>query len=160
VGERGVEEIAGAERADDLGVLPVRGDGLHHEAELVCRYIAPRLRGAHDAVAPVDVVVELVARARRAPALLHLRTRPADHRVDVADRVRIANSRDGHRALADLAGTFQLDVIDRIAPELEAADSCGALAALLVATMRHVEQAARDVLEERAGTLVHRVARH
>src|SRR5262249_19792052 len=122
-----VEEIARPERADDLGVVPARCHRLHHQAELVRGSLAPRLRGTHDAVAPVDVVVELVARSRRAPALLDLRARPADHRIDVANRVRIADPGDGHRALADLAGALELDAIDRVASELETADSRGAL---------------------------------
>src|SRR5207249_6329351 len=150
---------ARAERADDLGVLPARGHRLDHQTQLVSRGITPGLGRAHDAVAAVHVVVELVAPTRLAPALLHLRARPADDGVDVADRVRIADPRDGHRSLADLPRAFQLDAIDGVAPEVEPTDSGGALVDLLVATVRHVQRTAGDVLEEGARPLVHGVTR-
>ena len=118
--------------------------------------LAHRFQVAHDAVLAVDVVEELVGLARE--ALLDLAAGPADHPVDVADRVRVADADDADEPLADLARALQLDL--RAAhgrDEHLTGDTGGLLVDLLVAAAGHVERAAGEVLVEGVGPLVHGV---
>ena len=87
---------------------------------------------AHDAIATVDDVMQLVAAI--AESLTHLRSRPADDVVDVGDRVRVADADESDIAFADPAGAFQLDAEFRRRHKLRACDARRLGIELFVAT--------------------------
>src|SRR6185503_2465942 len=150
-----VEHLPRPGHADLLGHLGRRRDALHEDAELVRRPVLERLELAHDAVAAVDGVVELVAIL--AEALAHLVARPGDDLVHVPNGVRVADADHADVALADLARALELDAEFRRRLEARAGDARGLLRHLLVAALGHVERAAGDVLEVRIRSLVHGV---
>jgi hypothetical protein len=112
---------------------------LHQDAELVRGTMPIRLQVAHDAVASINGVMQLVARV--AEALAHLVARPGDDVVDVRDGVRIANADHADITLADLARAFELDAKLFGATKPRARDTRGLLRDLLVAAFGHVERA-------------------
>src|SRR4029450_10327926 len=91
-------------------------------------------------------------------ALRELALGPADHAVEVGDRVGVANAGDEERPLGDLARSLELDPRAGAPHERLPCDARGLRVDLLIAALRHVEVAAGHVFAERSEPLVNRVA--
>src|SRR5581483_8071402 len=111
---------------------------------LVGRPSAQRLELAHDAVAAVDRIGELVAVVPE--ALTDRIACPADDLVDARDRVGIADADDADIALADLAGPLELHAKLVRRDVSWAGDAGGALVELLVDAVAHIDVATEEVL--------------
>src|SRR3974390_3404408 len=88
-----------------------RRDALNNDAELVARLVVEGFEFAHDAVAAIHGVLQLVATI--AEALMHLAARPGDHVVDLRNCVRVAQTNHADMALPDFTGAFPFHLPDR-----------------------------------------------
>src|SRR5580704_3962702 len=93
-----------------------------------------------------------------AETLGDLLPRPSGDQIDVRDRIRVAHADNADITLADFARALELHPQFRRRGITRPGDADGTLVILFVPAPAHVDVAAEEMLVERVGSLVHRMA--